>query len=796
MGRYEILDTEERTKYSCRQKMFPRALTGSDKRKLRAQYEAKLGHFIIGDGFLVSTHKHEEATLRFEHAGYHVDLRNRGHFLQFDQDITDDESPEKCMQILVYGLHKLAESAGYKKDSFQGKTVLWKHSDTNKTIVQQRGANWSAPDVWLFRVFEAKLNVGYDRRNDKKQLFVFADVRHKHLAAKTLRELIEDMKDRHPRQEDFQRAVEDAFLRKRALVSYSSNWVKIREFDWTSDENFEFDARGKKTTIKEYCENKDISVRSRACCTIMCDVEGRRRGDTRHLPQHLYVTVSKERTKDVDSQIKDREAMEPRDRQRAVNDFMRDFSEVFDPSFPLQVDSKPFMVKAHIFPEIKLEMNLREPTALPPRDFSQSWGRVDGFLKGKSDNEPHAINILILGCDRRTVGEAQHKAQGYVRKRRCDRHIKSIEQQSMRSWNEDEVRDILEEFRGVDIIIGIISSGKEGSQEKQILARASGTIITQCITDRNVNGSRQAAFLGMMDDVMAKAGFVWYGIDYGLRSIKTRDIWVIGIDSYAAQSESHCSGLAIEININIEAGTLTNFVRGNLPLYPREVICPMDSFRQGMVKLFKEALDKAGRAPQYILLFRGGASQGEIDIVRTNELVGCMKALYEAFPKPAPKLSYFLVPRGSSIRFKNRSAVCISDTIAGGYYLNFYTQVNNIARKTPRIIQYICLHDEGLYSRLVKEEPEDWLKLLNGLCYLYPQSISFRNGPCSYPGPLKAAQNHAENFTQAIFKNDRKLADLDELPNSLTSRLATMQIDDMTDDRFEPENPQEQIEYV
>lgn len=97
-------------------------------------------------------------------------------------------------------------------------------------------------------------------------------------------------------------------------------------------------------------------------------------------------------------------------------------------------------------------------------------------------------------------------------------------------------------------------------------------------------------------------------------------------------------------------------------------------------------------------------------------------------------------------------------------------------RKTPRIIQYATVHDDGFVKDLLKENPEDFLRLISGLCYLYPQSINFSNGPCSYPGPLKAAQNTSENFTQFIFHSDENLEDLGELPNSFLADLARLSV--------------------
>jgi len=160
--------------------------------------------------------------------------------------------------------------------------------------------------------------------------------------------------------------------------------------------------------------------------------------------------------------------------------------------------------------------------------------------------------------------------------------------------------------------------------------------------------------------------------------------------------------------------------------------------------------------------------------------MGLIRGITDVFgtkKKKRPKLSVFVVPKGSRVRFSStRNPVCVANTITGGFYQDFFTQVNVRHRKTPRIIQYACIFDEGFVQKAVSGYPEDFLKLLHGLCYLYPQSINFTNGPCSYPGVLKAAQNHSENFTQYIVSGDETLEGLGSLPDSFLSNLSQLNL--------------------
>lgn len=791
--RYEVLDLEERNKWGTKGKLFPKALSKDAKKQIRNQLMELFGrNFVICDGFLVSDKQHDKETapiLTIEAEEYVIEIRNHGEVLQKGSDITTE--PEKYIQMLMYGLHQLAEDAGFHKDAHQGKTVFWKHSasDENQNVIRQRGADWSAPDVMLHRVYHLKMGVGIDPNSGDKNLFAFADISHKHLAARSLRELIRSMEDKHENKEDYRQAVESAFLRKRALVKYSSCWIKVEKIMWDDNEDFKFEAgwgdAKKETSIKDYLASKySIQVKDNAPCLIKCSFDsfrGKKWGE--FLPQHLYVTVNKERTKEADPDIKNREAMNGSDRIKAVQKFVQQFEEVQNPKFPLQISGTPLKIKAQVFPEINLKIK-RESYSL--RDFKDGWARNrDGFTEDSDEDAwGEAKNIAILSTRRneRAAAEIKEKIdRQYLGKRGINDLIKKVECTSMRDYTENDISDAIGELRNEpDIVIAIIEDGKEGSEQKAVLARASqGKYRTQCMVGNKVR--KNAAVLGMLDDVMAKLGGCWYQVDYGFETIQAQDFWTIGIDVYCSQSDSAVSGLSVQLCHNIAAGSMKNYIRGNLPLHPRETIAPKDAMREVMKEVFRKAKEKGLQVPKTILVFRGGVSMGEIDLLRTNEVAATIQAIYQIFGKSGKKrLSYFLVPRGGTIRFDSqlRKPICVTNTITGGFYQNFYTQINTIARKTPRVVQYICLYDDGYLQKILAEAPSDWLKMIRGLCYLYPQSISFYNGPCSYPGPLKCAQNQAENFTQAIFKTDQKLEDCDKLPNSLTALFNGMNLVD------------------
>ena len=113
-----------------------------------------------------------------------------------------------------------------------------------------------------------------------------------------------------------------------------------------------------------------------------------------------------------------------------------------------------------------------------------------------------------------------------------------------------------------------------------------------------------------------------------------------------------------------------------------EKIAPKDAMREAMKEVFKKCWEKGLKPPTNILIFRGGVAAGEIDILRTNELAGTIQAVYQEVGKKFKSLTYLLVPRGGTIRFhsKLRSPICVADTITGGFYQNFYTQVTSVVQ--------------------------------------------------------------------------------------------------------------------
>jgi len=633
----------------------------------------------------------------------------------------------------------------------------------------------------LFQVFEAKLSLG-DRSDGRgkpnKCLFLNVDVAHKHLAARSLREFIDEMAREYEGPE-LKEKIEQYFTRKRAMISYSSSWVQIDHFNWEKSEKYEFDRKrqGKPPiSIKDYLEESyQLDVEGGSMCTVVCR-DGRGRQSNDYLPQHVYVTVSKEQTVDIDATIKDREAMDPGTRMSVINGFVKEFGKTQNKNFALEISTDPFSLQGLVIPEPRLTLNIsgREQKE-NPQNFTRNWRNCSGFM-----NEPKEIRVgAIAHSSSRHSDQLKWDFQKYTRKRNIGDYASFTDCETFRNWTEADIEKALGRIRA-DLVICLIDEGKTGSEQKSMVSRLAGryNLKTQFIRSSNLGG-KPTPFYGAMDDVMAKLGAAWFNIDYGFSTLKSSDIWVLGVDVYKSQSESQLSGINIQLCTEISVGTLGNTVdRSSYLLMPKKNISPMLPFKQALTKLLGEARDRVGHGPKYLLMFRGGISMAELVIFRTNEVIAMIQAVNDVFPKKErPSTTSFVVPKGSRVRFSTTTnPVCVASTITGGFYQDFYTQVNVRHRKTPRIIQYATVHDDGFVKNLLTENPEDFLKLISGLCYLYPQSINFSNGPCSYPGPLKAAQNTSENFTQFVFESDKGLEELGELPNSFLADLARLSV--------------------
>jgi len=789
--RYEVLELEEQSRRGVRWKFSPRGRKMG--RELRKQLGEKLGkgNWIECDGFIISTREVEE-DFEVSHEDYVVKFRNHGNVLNVlkDENIEYESKHEQSTQMLSYGLHELAFKAGFQKDTIGNKVVLWKNVENNGFDVRNGGSNWERPDVTLWRTFQAKLTYAKNPESGEQDMYVHADVSHKHITRHSLRDIIRHFQDKYPSKQDWQRKVEEALVGRNCMIKYSSAWVKIKEFDWEANEETKLDhleiprGSGNKWSLKQFMEEKkELSVKTGEACVVICKEFSRGRVNTNEfLPQCIYPTVSKEQTTAIDMQIKKHEQMDANDRIRAVKDFIGEFDSVECDTFPLKITTKPYEVKGYTIPDISLVLN---GNRMSPAEFAREWRGVSGF-SGEKENEPRDKRIAVVSTSDRAANDVKYQIQQYTgpRGRNVDSAIDRIEVQTVRNFTEKELKSVLEDG-DYDLVLAVLSNGREGSMEKAILSRVTGPlgIPTQCVIQgRNTKGT---PFKGCMDDAMAKLGGVWYTIDYDFEKFDSGDFWVMGIDNYTSQSNEQLSGLSIQLCTNIVDGTLVNLIRGSFPINPKKNIAPFEAVEAALNKVFEKAKEKDISPPKHILVFRGGISIGEVDILRTNELVALIRAVYSSYPKKSsrPKLSYFMVPKGSQVRFsKTRKPVAVVDTITGGFLADFYTQVNVKSRLTPRIIRYICLHDEGFFENAISENPNDFLRLLHGLAYLYPQSIPFMNGPCSYPGPLKTAQNRAENFTQYVSEDHERLEDLDLLPDSLTDSIRALKLGEMEAD--------------
>lgn len=551
--------------------------------------------------------------------------------------IDSDENHESKMQMLTYLLNEVAEKAGFKRENVGGQKrhIYWKHSMKGVQTIRQRGSDWAKPDVQLFRVFEAKLSLGHVPNGDNgaggKELFLNVDVAHKHLSAVSLRDLLYDMQEKYPNEEEFRAKVENEFVRKRALVSYTSSWVQVDHIDWEKNETFEFEKKdGTKTSIGGYLQSRyGQDVESGELCTIVCR-DGRGRQTNDYLPQHVFVTVSKEQTADVDARIKDMESMVPRERLRIIEEFVREFEDAQGHEFALQVNSKPYEIQGLVIPDIKMSLKTRHKQSLNPKDFTAQWRGVQGFM---NENDSMEIRVGGICTDSRTAGDIENQFRRYTQKRNIRDLTKFVGCEVVRKFSEDELEDVFSNMRA-DIAVIVIDDGKRGSEQKAITSRIAGKykIKTQFIRSTNIGG-RPTPFQGAMDDVMAKCGAAWYKVDYGFEKLDAKDIWILGVDVYKSQSEAMLSGISFQLCTDITAGTLGNdsIGRRSYVLAPKKNISPMEPFKKTVEDLLREAYKRTDTVPKTILVFRGGISMAELIIFRTNEVMGLIRGITEVF---------------------------------------------------------------------------------------------------------------------------------------------------------------------
>jgi len=529
--RYEVLDLEEQSQKGVRWKLFPRNV--DRKRSIRPFLVERFGkNHLFCDGFLLSAQPSDEKEFTYENKedSHTVTFRNTGKVVWENIGSDDDKSPELEIQMLTYILSDCAKEAGVKRDDLGGirGTVFWDPKQTDFEVIRQNGSEWRAPDVQLWRTYEARLRVGYDPREQQKQLFMNVDVGFKHIASCSLRDFIEDLARKDLSNDELKEKCEQLFNRKRCFVSYSSDWIQIEGFDFESDETMEFEGRGGTTSIKDYLKKvREVQGEiKKERCVVVCRTSGRYRKSAHYLPQHLYISITKEQTERVDSQIKDREAMDARTRMRDIQKFVDRFAEGQN-SYGMTISKDPIAVEAYRFPDVKLELKCRRgEESYIPKEFTQNWRNCGGFMN-KLDKE---IQVGIIG-DRNDCRDVENGLQRYMGKRGF-RDYKIVGMAKLRDYTESEIKEQVQNLTSADVCICTIQDGPVGSKQKALIEKVCGQFKLKTQFLRSTNIRRNAAFLGMCDDAMAKCGGTWFKIDYRFDTLQAENFWVLGMDVY------------------------------------------------------------------------------------------------------------------------------------------------------------------------------------------------------------------------------------------------------------------------
>ncbi|TDL21938.1 Piwi-domain-containing protein [Rickenella mellea] len=149
--------------------------------------------------------------------------------------------------------------------------------------------------------------------------------------------------------------------------------------------------------------------------------------------------------------------------------------------------------------------------------------------------------------------------------------------------------------------------------------------------------------------------------------------------------------------------------------------------KEMMTERLKEYQERMKGLPQKILIYRDGVSEGQFDIVRTQELPQIQRAI-ASFANYRPKLTIIICGKRHHARFypteqtamdrtgNNKAGTVVDSGVTAVYDFDFYLQAHAGLQGTTRPTHYTVVHDEN------KMTADELQQLTNHISYLWARA--------------------------------------------------------------------------
>lgn len=317
----------------------------------------------------------------------------------------------------------------------------------------------------------------------------------------------------------------------------------------------------------------------------------------------------------------------------------------------------------------------------------------------------------------------------------------------------------MKEKFGCNLVIVVI--GRDGNEYPIVKneAEVQVGVLTQCIKDATVQKISMGKGKQVLGNLLLKINTKLNGVNFKLGSTTLKEIGFmdepilfLGADvthpapnskspSVAAITASYdLSGMCFQMHIQVQEAA-------------QEVIEKLAFIIKKMLMTFKE---KTKRAPQRIIMFRDGVSEGQFPFIKEKEYKNGIKEACRLLSSTYnPRITFVVVKKRHHTRFipmYSKDAVPPQGNIPPGtvvdtvithptemeYFLNSHVGIQGTSKPT----RYHVIHDD---SNFTMEQLE---KLTYYLCYTFVRCAQ----PVSYPAPTYYAHLAGKSTTNSSYE--------------------------------------------
>lgn len=229
-------------------------------------------------------------------------------------------------------------------------------------------------------------------------------------------------------------------------------------------------------------------------------------------------------------------------------------------------------------------------------------------------------------------------------------------------------------------------------------------VVTQCVQSRNVERANAMFYGNLLQKINVKLGGVNTKVVNRIQ-LFTKPIMIVGL-SFSHPAPGSRNPSIVTASFSCDASGTKYFVGKRLQSSRFSLATGIkDLFLEGLKGFYKRA---NGKKPERIIVYRNGASEGELQAVAKLE-VGQMKAAFAALPgNYSPKLTVIVVNKRTHTRMfaqdkadqigksGNVPSGTVVDTVVTSKGLcDWYLNSSQGIQGTSRPVHYTLLHDEN-----------------------------------------------------------------------------------------------------